>query len=248
MSQIKTIRLLFGLLWIAGAMLWVSNFWDRTIFPVSVSVGSLTASLDIQFGLICLVLVASAGLWATHTKAGCADPVQAYRGSEVPGRIEISGETDLKRTGPDNSQTAGNTGAQSDGEPQPVEKFLEGLYQKYKNFYGDIEGMAIDPKREESRLVKRRLVEMGLLSLSLARAWKLGKLNRPNDEPNIKIITNRYSIAELERRDYRLYSTDPYETEKRYHILRKVFQDLDLDQLDVCVENTYIDPEHLKKN
>lgn len=129
-----------------------------------------------------------------------------------------------------------------------MQEYLAHFYQCYQNFYGDIQKMPADPSREQRQQIKRGLVEMGLHTLSFARAARLNKLHRKNDEPNIRLIVDHLSLRQLEKQTYRMYTDDPYQTEKRYHILRKVFQEMDLDHLNVLVETVYIGTEFIKLN
>lgn len=128
-----------------------------------------------------------------------------------------------------------------------MEIYLHNFYNKYKNFYGDIQKIPVQPEDWQKHEIKRQLIEMGLHALSFARVCKLKKLHRIDDEPNVRLIIEDLTISELEHSSYRNYTDDPYKTEKRYHILRKIFQEMNLEHLDAIVETVYISPEFLKK-
>ena len=136
----------------------------------------------------------------------------------------------------------------SDAETlKAMESYLHHFYMCYKNFYGDIQKIPVAADEYQARNIRRQLVEMGLHALSFARAAKLKKLHRRNDEPNITLVNEHLQVDQLEPGSFRMYNEDPYQTEKRYHILRKIFQEMDLDHLNVLVEKVYISPEFLKK-
>ena len=130
---------------------------------------------------------------------------------------------------------------------EAIENYLKHFYDRYKGFYGEVQLIPVEASDIQAQNIRRQLVEMGIHALSFARAAKLSKLTRPNDEPNIRLILEQIDVGELPKSTYRMYTDDPYKTEKRYHILRRIFQEMDLDHLNVLIETVCISPEFLKK-
>jgi len=152
------------------------------------------------------------------------------------GRLKVKDNQELNHQSLTDEQTVSD-----------MEIYLHNFYNRYKNFYGDIQKIPVQAEDWQKHEIKRKLIEMGLHALSFARVCKLKKLHRIHDEPNVRLIIENITISELDPSSYRNYTDDPYKTEKRYHILRKIFQEMNLEHLDAIVETVYISPEFLKK-
>ena len=88
---------------------------------------------------------------------------------------------------------------------------------------------------------------MALHAYSFVRLSKLNRLHRPYDEPNLLLLLNRRMVGELENVRYRRFTTDAYQTEKRYRFLQKVLLEMDVGPLEAFLEDVYVPAEFLNK-
>lgn len=126
--------------------------------------------------------------------------------------------------------------------------FLERFYERFGSFYSDIQQIEGHPDDGQKQQIRRRMVEMALHAYSFVRLSKLNRLHRPYDEPNLLLLLNQRMVGELENVRYRLFTTDAYQTEKRYRFLQKVLLEMDVGSLEAFLEDVYVPAEFLSKS
>ena len=128
-----------------------------------------------------------------------------------------------------------------------VNQYINNFITRYGDFYQKIEELSEFPKDEVSKQkIKQQLIEMGLHAHSFARAYSLNRLNRPQKEPNIMLIQENFTIKDLSENDYKVYSENPYETNKRYRFLRAILVEMNIGLLDgALLHDTYLPEKFL---
>lgn len=128
-----------------------------------------------------------------------------------------------------------------------VEKYFENFSKRYGDFFDMIETLPEYPTDEATKQqIKQQLVEMGLHAHSFARAYTFDRLNRPEKEPNLLLIQENKMVNELKPTDYKVFTKNPYETNKRYRFLRAILVEMNIGSLEgALLHDTYLPKEFL---
>ncbi|QIP15431.1 hypothetical protein G8759_23755 [Spirosoma aureum] len=120
-----------------------------------------------------------------------------------------------------------------------LKQYMLAFYQRYGQFYDDLQTLSTELSEAEKQQIRRRLVEMALHAHAFVEGYQHLPLTRLTEVPNVRLLvqpTNRPDAPDL--------TTDPYKTAKRYRVLLSVLQEMQLGEL----ENVLLQDLHVPKS
>lgn len=154
----------------------------------------------------------------------------------------IAEETDQKI-----QPSTGYVLAEPDQEVEAIRHYVRCFANRYGDFYQMLENLP-EPITDEptKKAIRRQLVEMALHAQSFMRASSLAKMQRPQGEPNLLLITNNWQVSQLDPQTYQLFTDDPYKTSKRYRLLQQILAEMHIGHLEgALLHDIYLTADYL---
>jgi hypothetical protein len=120
-----------------------------------------------------------------------------------------------------------------------LKQYMMAFYQRYGQFYDDLQTLSTELSEAEKQQIRRQLVEMALHAHAFVEGYQHLPLTRLTEVPNVRLLvqpTNRPAAPDL--------TIDPYKTAKRYRVLLSVLQEMQLGEL----ENVLLQDLHVPKS
>lgn len=128
-----------------------------------------------------------------------------------------------------------------------IQHYMDKFHEQYHDFYDEVQKLHNQPTKIQKQQIKRKMVEMALHVYTLMMVYKLQKIGRMQEEPNIALILNNGEVEQINKANYREFNTDPYNMPQRIRFLKKIIDEIDIgDNLNVFLNDVYVPKEYWK--